>query len=88
MKRRNPIPIDEARLINASGDRPIDHLDSPALDRHLERVYLFKLGLRNSFGIDFRQHSYTRTDSDGTTRAVLFNYLTDILPLLEGRVRH
>ncbi len=83
MKKRNPIPSDEARLINASGDRPIDRLDSRSLDRHLENIYLIKLGLANSFGIDFRSHHYRRTDPDGSTSSVLFNYLSEVPPLLE-----
>ncbi|QDT13892.1 hypothetical protein [Planctomycetes bacterium K23_9] len=83
MKRRNAIACDEARLILASGDRPIDHLDSDTLDRHLENVYLFKLGLYNSFGVEFRSQSYTAKASIGQTTPVLFNYLSEVLPLVQ-----
>lgn len=86
MKQRNPRPCDEALLINASGDQPIDHLDDLALERHLERIFVFKLGLSNSFGIDFRQNTYTRKESDGSVKAVLFNYLSEVPPMIVGRI--
>ncbi len=85
MKRKNADACDEARFINAKGDRPIEHLDSDLLDRHLENVYLFKLGLLNSFGIDFRhQTHFGKVSSDtGSARPVLFNYLSEVLPLVQ-----
>lgn len=86
MKKRSQVPCDEALLINVSGDRPIDHLDGRTLDRHLENIFLFKLGLLNSFGIDFRSHAYSRMEPDGSARTVLFNYLSELPPLIEGRV--
>ncbi|MGB7347008.1 MAG: hypothetical protein WBD20_22480, partial [Pirellulaceae bacterium] len=83
MKRRNPTACDEARRINAAGDRSIKHLDSDTLDRHLEHVYLFKLGLFNSFGVDFRTQTYSAKASDGQSAPVLFNYLSEVLPLVQ-----
>ncbi|MCG8649297.1 MAG: hypothetical protein MI861_05665 [Pirellulales bacterium] len=87
MKKRNQIPCDEAKLINAAGDRPIDHLDSRSLDRHLEHIYLFKLGLQNSFGIDFRSHTHWQNHPPDRSKAVLFNYLSEITSLLKPRVK-
>ncbi len=87
MKRKNPIPSEEARRINAVGDRPIDLLSGRELDRHLENIFLFKLGLRNSFGIDFRTHTYSPAAADGRSHAVLFNFLGEVLPLLKSRVQ-
>ena len=87
-KSAKALPCDEARQINANGDRPIDHLDSDRLDRHLENIYVFKLGLLNSFGVDFRHQTYvSRTgetqDDAVTARPVLFNYLSEVLPLVQ-----
>lgn len=89
MKRKNPIACDEARLINSWGDGPMEPLTTGALDRHLNNLDQFKLGLRNSFGVDFRtlSYSHSRTGDDRSARPVLFNYLSEALPLLEGRVR-
>ncbi len=83
MKRRNPVACDQARQINATHDRPIDHLDNDTLDGHLENVYLFKLGLRNSFGVDFRNQSHFVKTPDGQTAGVLFNYLSEVIPLVQ-----
>ena len=72
-----------AHQINASSDRYIEHLESGVLDRHLENIYLFKLGLRNTFGVDFRTDAYTCMGEDGTTERVLFRYLSEVLPLVQ-----
>ncbi len=86
MKKRNPTAVDEAILINAAGDRPIDHLDGGTLQRHLEAIFVFKLGLRNSFGVDLRENTFTPAD-DGRRQGVLFNYLSELTPLLSTRVQ-
>ncbi len=87
MKKRNRVPSDEARIINASGDRPIDHLDSRSLDRHLENLFVYQLGLKNSFGVDLRSDTFSRAPPGGSPQSFLFNYLSEIPPLLEGRVK-
>ncbi len=85
MKNKNIIPIEEARQLNAAGDRPIDRLDSRTLERHLENVYLFKLGLKNSFGIDFRIQLVPSEVADSP--AGLMNYLSEVTPMARHRAR-
>ncbi|NND99745.1 MAG: hypothetical protein HKN47_20695 [Pirellulaceae bacterium] len=87
MKRRNAVACDEAMLINTAGDRPIDPLNTRVLDRHLENLHLFKLGLRNSLGVDLRNDEHTCAGDDRESKPVLFNYLSEVLPLLESQVR-
>lgn len=102
MKHRNTIAIDQARWINSVGDRPIELLDPATLDHHLNRLDQFKLGLANTLGIDFKSDTVTRSpgtksfgaespgakpSNDGKPQQLLFNYLTEITPLLESRVR-
>ena len=82
MKLKNQLPCDEARLVNVAGQRPIEHLTNDALDHHLENIYVFKLGLLNSFGVDFRKHTFTCSDADGARQQVLFNYLSEVIPLV------
>lgn len=84
MKKKNLIPIDEARQLNAAGDRPIDRLDSHALERHLDNLHVFKLGLKNSLGIDFRiPLNNEATDSP----SLLVNYLSEATPLARTRIK-
>ena len=83
MKRRNPAACDEARRINAEANRAVEYLDSDTLERHLENVSLFKTGLLNSFGVDFRSQTCQANSADGQSSTVLFNYLSEALPLVQ-----
>ncbi|MDV6028742.1 MAG: hypothetical protein F9B45_01235 [Phycisphaera sp. RhM] len=57
-----------------------------SLQRHLDRLDVLKVGLRNSFGIDFRTASRLVHDDDGETRSERFHYLPEVFPFLESRV--
>lgn len=63
-----------------------------SLDAHLQRVDVFKIGLRNSFQIDFRsarskKQSAKRCKEGGESNSELFHYLGEVLPLIEPRAR-
>ena len=77
---------DEAKKLNAIGDRRVDPLEPDELSRRLHDVYEFKLGLKNSFGIDFRKHSRPSEEAD-CKGSVLFNYLSEVLPFAEPQAR-
>ena len=58
---------------------------SQSLPWHLANLHHFKLGLRNSFDIDFRVSRHTVVDDDGTISSALFTYLGEVLPLVQKR---
>ena len=87
MPEPHVVPAHElARQINAAtqGAR-IAHLESRELDSHFNKIYVLKLGLKNSFGIDLRclTHPQQDTGKFGARRSVLLSYLSEIVPLLE-----
>lgn len=66
-------------------DRRTDS-DSKILERHLRRLDIFKLGLRNSFGIDFRTATRLVHVEDGEKRSERFHYLGEVFPFIESKV--
>ncbi|MCA9135577.1 MAG: hypothetical protein KDB00_02430 [Planctomycetales bacterium] len=56
------------------------------LQRHLIRVDVLKLGLRNSFGIDFRSATRRVQTDDREPRSERFHYLAEVFPFIETQV--
>lgn len=56
------------------------------LDQHLLRVDVFKLGLRNSLGIDFRSASHPVLGDDQEVTSRRFHYLAEVFPFITPRV--
>ncbi|PAY17326.1 hypothetical protein CKO51_22145 [Rhodopirellula sp. SM50] len=73
-------------MYNQSDAQPACDGCRTPLEQHLDRLEVLKVGLRNSFGIDFRTASRLVHDDDGEARSQRFHYLPEVFPFLESRV--
>ena len=56
-----------------------------SLEQHLDRIDVFKIGLRNSFEIDFR--TATKKSATSDRKRERFHFLGEILPLIRPRAK-
>lgn len=69
---------------------PLDDFSDRApgrLQRRLRRIDVFRIGLRNSFGLDLRTATRTTATNSGPSRSERFDYLPEVLPFIEVRAR-
>ncbi|MCD0460743.1 hypothetical protein [Roseiconus lacunae] len=74
------LPSKESDLVSGVADSRSE------LERHLHRMDVFKVSLRNSFGLDLRTLRHRTMTSVGISQVKPFQYLPELLPFLEPRV--